>query len=197
MVKRLKAIPGYRQPFERAYPREATSPITPSSVARAIATFERGIVSGEAPFDRWVAGREDAVPASAKRGFMLFNGKAGCNTCHSGWRLTNDSFQDIGVAGEDVGRGALIPGMDVGRFAFKTPTLRNVAARAPYMHDGSVATLEDVVDLYNRGGAVKRPSLSPDIKPLELTPAEQHDLVAFMKTLTSHDPEVRVPALPR
>jgi cytochrome c peroxidase len=198
MVKRLKGIAGYRQHFERAYPREATSPISTATVAKAIATFERGIVSAEAPFDRWVSGREDAVPAAAKRGFVLFNGKAGCNACHAGWRLTNDSFHDIGVPGEDVGRAAVLPpGMDVGRFAFKTPTLRNVAGRAPYMHDGSIATLDDVVDFYNRGGAVKRPSLSPEIKPLELTPAEQHDLVAFMKTLTSHDPEVRVPALPQ
>jgi cytochrome c peroxidase len=195
MVKRLEHIPGYEPHFDRAYPGEA---ISPETVAKAIATFERGIVSGEAPFDRWVAGREDAMSAAAQRGFVLFNGKAGCHACHAGWRLTNDSFHDIGVAGEDVGRGALLPpGMDVGRFAFKTPTLRNVALRAPYMHDGSIATLEDVVDLYNRGGVVKRPSLSPDIKPLELTAAEQHDLVAFMKTLTSHDPEARVPALPR
>ncbi|HLG57330.1 MAG TPA: cytochrome c peroxidase [Vicinamibacterales bacterium] len=194
MVQRLKSICGYRDLFERAYPRE---PISPETVAKAIATFERGVVSTQAPFDRWIDGDATAISSAAQRGFVLFNEKARCSVCHTGWRLTDDGFYDIGVAGMDVGRGKLTPGMVLTRYAFKTPTLRNVARRAPYLHDGSAATLEAVVDLYDRGGATRRPSLSAEIKPLDLTSAEKSALVAFLLTLTSPDAEARVPVLPR
>jgi len=194
LVARLNGIDGYRQLFARAYPRAG---ISQDTVAKAIATFERGVISGTAPFDRWIAGDERAIPAAAKRGFTLFNEKGRCATCHAGWRLTDDSFHDIGVQSDDEGRGRILPGIAPARFAFKTPTLRNVARRAPYLHDGSAATLADVVDLYDRGGLVRRPSLAAEIKPLDLTAQEKADLIEFMQTLTSRDIEVRVPALPR
>jgi cytochrome c peroxidase len=155
------------------------------------------VVSGEAPFDRWVNGDDDAINAAAVRGFAVFNGQARCANCHAGWRFTDDSFNDIGVGGQDVGRGAIVPGVPATQFTFKTPTLRDVERRAPYMHDGTVATLEEVVDLYDRGGDVQRPSLSPDIQPLHLNAEQKADLVAFMKTLTSRDKPVVVPVLPR
>ena len=133
----------------------------------------------------------------AQRGFELFNTKGRCALCHSGWRFTDDSFHDTGVAGHDLGRGVVLPTIEVMQHAFKTPTLRNVARRAPYMHDGSVATLEDVVELYDQGGSVKRPSLSPEVKPLHLTRDEKHDVVAFLRALTSVDAAVEIPELPR
>ena len=91
----------------------------------------------------------------------------------------------------------MTPAIQLTQFAFKTPTLRNVAERAPYLHNGSMATLEEVIELYDRGGAAKRPSLSSEIKPLGLTAAEKKDLVAFLRALSSQDPDARVPALPR
>jgi cytochrome c peroxidase len=194
MVQRLENIRGYRQLFERAYPGE---PIAAETVAKAIAAFERSVVSANAPFDRWVSGDASAISVSAQRGFVLFNEKARCSVCHSGWRFTDDGFYDIGVAGDDKGRGVVTPRIELSHFAFKTPTLRNVAQRAPYMHDGSSPTLESVMELYNRGGSVHRPSLSPEIKRLDLTDGEQKDLVAFLETLTSQDVEARVPTLPR
>jgi cytochrome c peroxidase len=194
MVARLKQIDGYAPLFAKAYPGEEISAPT---VAKAIATFERGIVSAQAPFDRWVAGDEQAISTPAKRGFALFNDKARCSQCHSTWRFTNDSFHDIGIEGTDEGRGVVTPFITETHHAFKTPTLRNVARRAPYMHDGSVATLDAVIEIYDRGGIVRRPSLSREITPLRLTPQEKQDLLAFMLTLTSEDAEVRVPALPQ
>jgi cytochrome c peroxidase len=186
--------PGEMNLTLEAYPGE---PIGPETVAKAIAAFERGVVSAPAPFDRWVAGEASAISPSAQRGFVLFNEKARCSVCHSGWRFTDDSFYDIGIAGDDKGRGVVTPRIQLSHFAFKTPTLRNVARRAPYMHDGSAPTLEAVMELYNRGGSVHRPSLSPEIKRLDLTGAEQEDVVAFLETLTSRDVETRVPTLPR
>jgi cytochrome c peroxidase len=191
LLARLRAVGEYRSLFEAAYPDEG---ITLGTVAKALATFERTLVSAEAPFDRWVKGDETAVSEAAKRGFRLFETKARCASCHSGWRFTDESFHDIGLPGDDVGRAAVLPGIDVMRHAFKTPTLRNVARRAPYMHDGSEKDLEAVVDLYVRGGREKRPSLSDQIEPLDLGKAERRDLIEFLHSLTSEDP---IPASPR
>lgn len=194
MVAKVAAIAGYRDLFSRAYPGRA---IAQDTVAQAIATFERQIVSGTAPFDRWLRGDDGAMSADAQHGFELFNSKAQCSTCHSGWRFTDDSFHDIGVPGADRGRGDILPAIDAMQHAFKTPTLRNVDRRGPYMHDGSVRSLDDVIELYDRGGLARRPSLSPEIKPLGLTPEETRDVIAFLQALTSADKPVQIPALPR
>lgn len=193
LLDTLKSLPRYEEAFEAAYPEEG---ITKQTVAKAIASFERTIVSSIAPFDRWIAGDESAISESAKNGFLLFNAKASCVSCHSGWNFTNGSFHDIGVDSDDLGRGGAL-GFESMNHTFKTPTLRNVARRAPYMHDGSEATLRDVVELYNQGGRVKRETLSFDIKPLHLTEGEIDDLLAFLGTLTSDDPAPELPTLPR
>ncbi len=193
MIEVLKSMPEYEKGFQQAYPEHG---ITKNSVAMALANFERTIVSGEAPFDRWINGEEDAISESAKAGFELFNGKGECFKCHSGWNFSDSSFHDIGVLSDDKGRGAFL-GFESMNHLFKTPTLRNIAGRAPYMHNGSEATLEDVIELYNQGGRVERETLSADIKPLNLDEKEIGDLVEFLKTLSSEDAPITLPALPR
>ena len=193
LIQRLKAIPEYEPLFAAAFPVDG---ITAGNVARAIATFERTVVSGRAPFDAWVEGDDKAISAGAKRGFVLFNTKAHCSACHSGWRFSDDSFQDIGLPGDDIGRGKFLPNVAKAQHAFKTPGLREVARRGPYMHDGSLATLEAVVDHYDSGG-IDRDSRSELIKPLGLTMQEKSDLVAFLQTLTSDVDPTTVPVLPR
>jgi cytochrome c peroxidase len=140
---RIRSVPEYVAKFAAALP---GGPIDIDAIAAALAAFERTIEPGPAPFDRWVGGDEAAIPAAAKRGFALFTGRAGCSACHSGWRFTDDNFHDIGTTTTDPGRGREVKDEAL-NFAFKTPTLRSVALRAPYMHDGSVATLGDVVKL--------------------------------------------------
>lgn len=192
MVKTINGIPEYLPLFAKAFPKEAVSADT---VAKAIATFERTIVSGKAPFDEWIEGKESAISEQAKLGFDLFNGKAECSKCHTEWLFTDNGFHDIGLEGSDAGRWENLH-LAAMKNAFKTPTLRNVDRRAPYMHDGSHATLEKVIDFYDKGGDAKRPSLAPEMKPLNLTAQEKQALVAFLKTLTSVDAPVTIPMMP-
>jgi cytochrome c peroxidase len=194
LIGRLSANPGYAAAFHAAF---GDGPISKQDVEFALATFERSIVSTEAPFDRWIKGDQNAISDQAKRGFDLFNGKANCAACHGGWAFTDGSFHDIGVARDsDLGRGKLFPKSIKLLHAFKTPTLRDVARRAPYMHDGSVATLDAVIELYNRGG-INRPSRADEIKPLGLTAGEKAELLAFLNTLTGKQEPVSAPPLPR
>ncbi|HKA70995.1 MAG TPA: cytochrome c peroxidase [Xanthobacteraceae bacterium] len=193
LLAKLKAIPEYQPLFKAAFPKDG---MTPDNIAKAIATYERTVVSGRAPFDAWIEGDERAIPEEAKRGFVLFNNKGGCQNCHSGWNFTDDSFHDIGLSDADVGRGKFLPAIVKMQQAFKTPGLREITRRGPYMHDGSVATLEAVIEHYNTAG-VERPSRSELIKPLALSAQEKADLVAFMKTLTSNMDPTTVPVLPR
>lgn len=182
VVRRINENPGYRPLFAKAFD---TSEVTQRKIELALATFERTITSREAPFDRWIKGDERAISRRAKRGFTLFNGKANCAACHSGPSFTDGSFHDIGTAtGDDIGRGRLFPNSEKLRYAFKVPTLREVDRRAPYMHDGSVASLQDVIALYDRGG-IDRPSRSDDIHPLHLSQREKSDLLSFLQTLTA------------
>ncbi len=176
---RVRSAPDYAAKFNAALPGR---PIDVDAIALAVAVFERTLEPGIAPFDRWIAGDEAAIPESAKRGFVLFSGKAGCAACHGGWRLTDDQFHDTGTTTTDQGRGKETKDAAL-NFAFKTPTLRSVALRAPYMHDGSIATLADVVRHYEKGG-IDRPSRSPMLLPIRLTEQDRRDLVAFMETLT-------------
>jgi cytochrome c peroxidase len=192
MIGRIRDNPGYRAYFRTAY---GEAGVTVDTVTKAIAAFERTVISGEAPFDRFVAGDDQAISPAARRGFGLFNTKANCAACHSGWAFTDSSFHDIGVASDDPGRGRTL-GIPELNHAFKTPTLRNIVERAPYMHDGSENTLHEVVELYNAGGRVKRSTLSSEIRPLGLTPQEVDDLVEFMRSLSSKDAPVTLPELP-
>jgi len=193
LLEKLKGIAEYGPLFHAAFPKEGMSPET---IAKAIATYERTVVSGRAPFDAWIEGDEKAIGDDAKRGFAVFNGKAACMNCHSGWNFTDDSFHDIGLSDADIGRGKFLPSIVKMQQAFKTPNLREIGRRGPYMHDGSVATLEAVIDHYDDGG-INRPSRSELMKPLALSSREKADLVAFMKTLTSDMDPTTVPVLPR
>lgn len=181
LVARVAAVPAYARGLRAAFPGEG---VTVDSIAKAISAYERTVVSGEAPFDRWARGDAVAIDRSAKRGFALFNGRANCASCHSGWRFTDDGFHDVGLPDNDLGRGRIVPDVPVLRHAFKTPSLRNTAERAPYMHDGSLPTLAAVVDHYDHG-FVRRPSLAPEVKPLNLTASERADIVAFLRTLSA------------
>lgn len=196
VVSKIKKIEGYKEYFKKAFPNEK-SPITSENMSKAIAIFERGIVSGKSPFDRWIEGDEAAISKQAKMGFELFNTKASCVKCHSGWSFSDGSFHDIGLNSEDIGRGKFLPKLKTQQFAFKTPGLRNIDERGPYMHNGSEESLLKVVEFYNRGGDKKRESLSSLIKPLKLSKSETNALVEFLKTLTSQDPLQTFPILPR
>jgi cytochrome c peroxidase len=180
--ERVRSTPDYAAKFNAALPGK---PINVDAITQAIAAFERTIEPGLSPFDRWVGGDEAAISASAKRGFALFTGRAGCSACHSGWRFTDDNFHDIGTSTTDLGRGREVKDESL-NFAFKTPTLRSVALRAPYMHDGSAPTLGDVMKFYEKGG-IARPSRSPMLFPIGLSDQDRLDLVAFMETLTGND----------
>jgi cytochrome c peroxidase len=194
LIERLSALPGYRTAFDTVF---GKGDVTRQKIEQSLATFERTIVSGDAPFDRWALGNEAAISAAAKRGFALFNGKANCAVCHTGWAFTDAAFHDIGVAkDDDLGRGRLFPSSVKLQHAFKTPTLRDVARRAPYMHDGSVASLAEVIDLYDRGG-IERPSRDNDIRPLNLQSREKADLIAFLNTLSDTPKLYPLPNLPR
>ncbi len=178
--ERILSDRAYVAKFEAALP---GVPINIDSIAKAIAVFERTLEPGTAPFDRWIAGDEQAISESAKRGFVLFNGKGNCSACHSGWRFTDDKFHDIGTTTTDRGRGTVEKNDELMQFAFKTPTLRSVALRPPYMHNASSATLVDVMKHYEKGG-IERPSRSPMMMPIELSDQERGDLIAFLESLT-------------
>jgi len=191
LIEELNAVPGYVAAFDAVFP---GSGLTPENIGKAIATYERTVVSADAPFDRWVAGDNSAISASAKRGFALFNTKARCVACHDGWNFTDWSFHDIGIGDNDLGRYGVLE-IDVLKHAFKTPGLRNIVERAPYMHNGGMATLADVIDHYDNG-FVKRETLSTEMQELGLTTQEKQDLIAFLETLSSDDPAVTLPKLP-
>jgi cytochrome c peroxidase len=191
VVARLSAVPAYAMQFERAFPGVGLSRET---ILTAIATYERTIVSGSTPFDRWVEGDETAISAQAKNGFGPFVGKDNCAACHTGWNFTDNQFHDIGLDTEDVGReGATGDAAD--RYAFKTPGLREIANRAPYGHAGQMHNLEAVIQHYV-GGGLDRPTLSPKMRPIELNEAEIGVLVAFLETLSAPDSSVPSPVLP-
>lgn len=193
LVKELKGIRGYVKLFKSAF---GKSGITKENIANAIGIFERGVVSGEAPFDKWLKGKNKAISKSAVEGFKLFNGKAKCSECHSGWSFTDHGFHDIGLKSKDIGRGKFLK-LTSQQHAFKTPGLRNITERPPYMHDGSKSSLQEVVEFYNRGGDVERKSKSHLLQPLGLSKEEIKQVVAFMKTLTSKDKPITIPALPQ
>ena len=182
--ERIRSNSSYVSKFKAALP---GAPINIDTIVQAIAVFEKTIEPGVAPFDRWVEGDDTAISDAAKRGFVLHNGKALCLVCHRGWRFTDDLFHDIGTTTTDRGRGAVVKDDPLMQFAFKTPTLRDVALRPPYMHNGTQATLEVVMKHYEKGG-IDRPSRSPLMQPIQLTDQERQDLIAFMETLTTTTP---------
>jgi cytochrome c peroxidase len=195
-VKHLAAIAGYREQFRKVF----NSEVTIDGIAKAVAAYERVILSGNSAYDRFRAGDAGALSAAAKRGLALFEGKANCVRCHAGFNFTDESYHHLGVGMErpepDLGRYAVTK-REEHRGAFKTPTLRDVSRHPPYMHDGSVKTLPDVVALYNRGGTPNR-WLSGEMRPLGLTASEQADLLAFLAALDGqvHSAVASPPVLP-
>lgn len=173
---------GYDSEFKNVFGMN-DSALSIVNVAKAIASYERTLISYDSPFDRFVSGDTSALSASQKRGLILFAGKANCSKCHNGPNFSDGGFHDIGVSGDDIGRFKVVPVASM-RHAFKTPGLRNIESRSPYMHDGSAKTLKDVVLFYNSGGAAKNRSISPDIVPLKLDNSEMDDLVDFLVSLT-------------
>ena len=187
----LAADPDYPALFRAAFP-ESGGRITVQDAARALATFQRTVRTAESPFDRWAAGDQAAVTEEAKRGFALFTGAAGCANCHAGWRFTDDAFHDIGLPSTDRGRGAVL-GDTAADHAFKTPSLRDAARRAPYMHDGSLPDLAAVIEHYATG-IVGRPGLSEDLpRRLDLGARDKADLLAFLESLTGDAPATAAP----
>jgi len=182
LVARLDGNPHYKKEFQAVF---AENPSL-NNVARAIAAYERTLISSRSRFDRYVQGDKKALTPQEKNGLLLFIAKARCSQCHSGPNFTDNKFYNLGVAGDDPGRYA-ITRLPEDRAAFKTASLRDVALHAPYMHDGSQATLEDVVDYYDTGGP-DVPGKSPLMTKLGLTAEEKRDLVAFLKSLTGEGP---------
>jgi cytochrome c peroxidase len=180
LVRRTRLDTSYRSAFAAEFPDAVTS----ANIARALATYVRAIRSGESAVDRYASGDSTALAADARRGQALFVGRANCSSCHVGANFTDELFHNTGVGagGRDAGRYA-VSRRAADYAAFKTPTLRDVAMSAPYMHDGSMATLEEVIDFYDRGG---RPNagLDREIKALRLSAGEKSDLVAFLRALS-------------
>ncbi|MFQ5731357.1 MAG: cytochrome-c peroxidase [Planctomycetaceae bacterium] len=199
VVARLDKIEGYKRQFRAVFKTDVTS----DGIAKAIATFERTILSGDAPYDRFKAGDKSAMSAAAQRGMRLFFGKAHCSACHTGPNFTDNGFHNIGIGigkdGKATDKGRVIVSElpeDTG--SFKTPTLREIARTAPYMHDGSLKTLEAVVEHYANGG-VKNDQLDEEIFALKLSAADKKDLVTFLKEgLASRKyPMIKPPELPK
>jgi len=192
MIRTVTDIPGYVDEFEKVF---GTRDVTLDHVANAVAAFERTVITTDSPFDRYVRGDNKALTALEKQGLEIFNGKGHCTACHWGGNFSDGRFHNLAVtptnpAKPDQGRfDATKDPADKGKF--KTPTVRDVAFRAPYMHNGSEKTLEEVVELYDRGGRTGDPNLSPLVVPLGLSQKEKKALVAFMKrAMTSLNPEV-------
>jgi cytochrome c peroxidase len=223
IIARLRTIPGYVEQFKKVFGTD----VTLDGMAKAIAAFERTVLSGNSAFDKYNYGDPDKpetfqyLTESQKRGMVLFGlrlkdedpfkvdanllAKAKCTACHAGSNFSDENFHNLGVGYDeksgkfaDIGRWEIAaPGTksfgDKG--AFKTPTIRDITRTAPYMHDGSEKTLEEVVEYYNKGGN-KNPALDPNMVPLNLTDTEKADLVAFMKSLTGETTKVVLPTLP-
>jgi cytochrome c peroxidase len=190
LILKLNAIKGYVELFEKAYLGDG---ITKETLAKAIASFERTIVSSESDFDRFIKGDEDAISKEAKRGFELFKSKARCVLCHDKFNFSDGSFHNIGLGDSDIGRYALKK-RSAWYHAFKTPTLRNISKTSPYFHDGSVKTLEEACYICANGGRFKYDTKkSLYIIDNKLNKNEIKDLVSFLETLDSKSSDIDIP----
>ncbi len=181
-VERLQKHAEYPALFRDAF----GDAVNADNLAKSLASFERVLLSGNSRADRFRTGEVRALSDGERHGLWLYESRGGCWRCHSGANFSDEGFHNTGVSWNqapiDLGRFA-VTNKELDRGRFKTPSLRNVALTAPYMHDGSLATLEDVIDFYNRGGG-KNPHLDQTMAPLGLTPEDKKDLVAFLKALT-------------
>lgn len=193
LERELNSIPGYVKPFQDIF----GTKVTREGIAKSLAAFQRTLVTEASPLDRYLRGEKGALSAAAKRGLDLFTGEAGCIRCHNGPLLSDGEFHRIGIASQDKGRGA-VSGQREDNYKFRTPPLRDISQTGPYMHNGSMKTLDDVVMFYYRGV----PSNATDGQALDVEAlvgqsfSEIPDLVAFLKSLTGKTPEVKSPQLP-
>ena len=189
----LAQIPGYVDEFKTVFGRAPNR----DDIAKALAAFQRTLVTESSPLDRFLMGDENALSAEARAGFELFRGEAGCIECHNGPLLSDGNFYRLGVSYQDEGR-AVVTGKEEDRFRFRTPSLRNVAETGPYMHDGSQETLDDVVTFYYREIPDTGPDgLTPDTSALRgQSFSEIPLLVEFLKSLSGKAPEIEPPQLP-
>ncbi len=222
LIERLNAIPEYVEMFKKAFPGEE-DPITIDNIAKAIAAFERTIISKNSPFDRYMLGDKDAMTPEQIKGMELFVGKAGCVNCHNGPNFTDNKLHVLGVPKNPVEDDPMVKATrsfvlktlgfknhreidrDLGAYfqtkdpkdkgAFRTPTLRDVARTAPYMHNGVFKTLDEVIEFYNAGGG-DVPNKDPLLKPLNLTEEEKKALKAFLEALTGEPIIIEEPELP-
>ena len=189
----VKSKDGYVSMFKKAYPDEK---LTIQTVAKAIASFERTVISQESPFDLYVKGNTNAISADAAMGFSLFQGKAACTTCHDGFNFTDGSFHNIGLGDGDIGRQALKMKRKAWMGAMKTPTLRDITKSAPYFHDGSVKTLQEAVAICGNGGRyADTPGKSMDIKNRNLSTQDIDQITEFLKSLTGPDLPLVIPTV--
>jgi len=182
-LARLRADASYRAAFERVFARAPER----TDLARAIAAYVRRLVLGASPVDRFRAGDFEALDDAARAGLWFYESRGGCWRCHGGANFSDEDFHDTGVgaqAGEPEPGRAAVTGRAEDRGRFKTPTLRGVARTAPYMHDGSLATLEEVVQFYRQGGRANA-NLDPLLAPIEMSAADARNLVAFLRALSA------------
>jgi cytochrome c peroxidase len=193
LERELQSVSGYAKQFEAVF----GGPVSRDGIAKALAAFERTLVAPRSPLDRHLAGEKDALSPSARRGMELFTGEAGCIRCHHGPLLSDGKFYRLGVSFRDDARGA-VTRMAEDRYKFRTPPLREVARTAPYMHDGSITTLEGVIEFYFRGAS----TAPPDNLPLDIEPmvgqsySDIADIAAFLRSLSGEPPDIAPPELP-
>ena len=193
LQQELSEVPGYVDQFQKVF----GTPVTRDGIAKALAAFQRTLVSRNSPLDRYLAGDETALSTEAKEGMRLFLGEAGCVRCHSGPLLSDGQFYRLGAEFKDKGRGE-VSGKRDDLYKFRTPSLRDVARTAPYMHDGSRKTLFEAVEFYYRTA----PPVGPEGLPLDIDPlldrsyTEIPALVAFLESLTGGPPKLTAPELP-
>lgn len=179
-VKKLQKDSVYQEMFQKAFPNEK---ITTQTLAKALAAFERTIVSGESRFDKYIAGDKTQLTHEEIKGFSIFLNKANCIVCHSGFNFSDQSFNNVGIDNSDIGR-AKIKKRALWRGAFKTPTLRNISNSAPYFHDGSVETLKDAVSFCAKGDRDKNTRVSSTLIDKHLSENDINKIVKFLNTLS-------------
>lgn len=192
LERELNAVPEYAAQFTAAFGGGATR----ENVAKALAAFERTLVTGPSAVDKYMAGDRGALSDAAKRGMDLFFGDAGCVRCHQGPLLSDGKFYRLGIASRDAGRRAVTGAEEDGR-KFRTPGLRNVAETAPYMHNGSFKTITEVVEFYYRGVPAASDAQGPEVSALtDRSYSEVADVVAFLEALSGETPRVEPPTIP-
>ena len=218
LIQDLNIVPGYKKRFKKVF----GTGITPAGISKALAAFQRTLVTSDSPFDQYMKEKKDAMSDAAKRGMSIFKGKGHCTLCHNGPNFTDQGFHNLGdpdppymrdpkvlasirfdaqrmgikdyqKLDRDMGR-YLVTKKPADKGAFKTPTLRNVTQTGPYMHNGALETLKEVIDFYDRGGG-ESPNKSKLLEPLGLTKQEKSDLLEFLKALTGQLPKVVKPDL--